>query len=247
MTHLDEGTIVSLRDREWAPDEARHHLESCTGCESAVHEAEQRAAQIERSLASLENPEIDLEAARARIRARVDARTERNIRGGARWWTGHLGRAAAVLLIATGAVSALPGSPVRSWIAGPEEPTHVVPAAATETFQEAVTSGVAVPVPAGGIRVVLSSLGPVGPIEVVWVDEATARVDAPAGSRFTYGEGRVEAMVAGGPVRIELPRAGAAVAIEVDGQTYLTRSGAQLQLTGPVGERSDAGILFTVP
>jgi hypothetical protein len=247
MTHLDEGTIVSLRDREWAPDETHGHLETCAGCEAALREAEQRAVQIERALASLESPELDLEAARARIRARVDARTERSMRAGARWWTGHLGRAAAVLLVVTGAVSALPGSPVRNWIAGPAEPVHMVPAAATETFQEAATSGVAVPVPAGGIRVVVTSLGPIGPLEVVWIDEATARVDAPAGSRFTYGEGRVEAMVAGGPVRIELPRAGATVAIEVDGQPYLTRSGGQLQVTGPVGERSEAGILFTVP
>lgn len=247
MTHLDEGTIVSLRDREWAPDEAHHHLEACTGCEAALHEAEQRAVQVERALASLENPELDLEAAKARIRARVDARTERSIRAGARWWTGHLGRAAAVLLVATGAVSALPGSPVRSWIAGLDGPAQTAPAATTETLQEAVTSGVAVPVPAGGIRVVVTSLGPVGPLEVVWIDEATARVDAPAGSRFTYGEGRVEAMVAGGPVRIELPRSGAAFTIAVNGQPYLARSGAQLQVTGPVGERSDAGILFTVP
>ncbi|MEX2467770.1 MAG: hypothetical protein WD995_12740, partial [Gemmatimonadota bacterium] len=102
-------------------------------------------------------------------------------------------------------------------------------------------------VPAGGIRVLINSLGPLGRLEVVWIDQATARVDAPAGSRFTYGEGRVEAMVAGGPVRVELPRTGGAVSLEVDGQPYLTRSGEELDVTGPVRQRSDARILFDTP
>ena len=120
---------------------------------------------------------------------------------------------------------------------------EVAPAAT----QEAETSGVAVAVPAGGIRIIVQSLGPLQGLEVVWVDQPTAKVDAPAGSRFAYGDGRVEAMVAGGPVRVELPRTGGPVSLEVDGRPYLTRTGEIVDVTGPVGERSQAGILFTDP
>lgn len=247
MNHLDEGTIVSLRDREWAPESASAHAKTCADCGSALHEARHRTEEISRALEALDAPVPDLEEARDRVRARVDARAAKELRAGARWWSGHLGRAATVLLVATGAVSALPGSPVRGWLSAPEEMGHPIPEAVPMATQEAETSGVTVAVPAGGIRVLIHSLGPIQRLEVVWSDQATARVDAPAGSRFTYGEGRVEAMVAGGRVRIELPRAGGAVSLEVDGRIYLARRGDYVEVTGPVGEQSDEGILFTVP
>jgi hypothetical protein len=247
MSHLDEGTIVSLRDREWAPESASDHAESCAECGSALLEARCHADEIGRALESLDAPAPDLEEARARIRARIDARAARELRAGARWWSGHLGRAAAVLLVATGAVSALPGSPVRDWLSTPGEIGHTVQEAAPAADQEVGTSGVAVAVPIGGIRVLIHSLGPIDRLEVVWIDQATARVDAPAGSRFTYGEGRVEAMVAGGRVRVELPRAGETVSLEVDGRPYLARRGDDIEVTGPVGTQSEEGILFTAP
>lgn len=247
MSHLDEGIIVSLRDREWAPERASIHAESCAECESALLEARHRSDEIGRALDALDALAPDVEEARTRIRARIDARAARELRAGARWWSGHLGRAAAVLLVATGAVSALPGSPVRGWLSAPEEVGHTVQEAAPAAAQEAGTSGVAVTVPIGGIRVLIHSLGPIDRLEVVWSDQATARVDAPAGSRFTYGEGRVEAMVAGGRVRVELPRSGEAVSLEVDGRPYLARRGDDIEVTGPVGAQSDEGILFTTP
>lgn len=247
MSHLDEGTIVSLRDREWTPEDAFTHAESCADCGSALLEARHRAGEIGSALEALDAPSPDLEEARAQVRARIDARAAKELRAGARWWSGHLGRAAAVLLVAAGAISALPGSPVRDWLSVPEEVGHTVHEAVPTAAQEAETSGVAVAVPIGGIRVLIHSLGPIDRLEVVWSDQATAKVDAPAGSRFTYGEGRVEAVVAGGSVRVELPRAGGAVSLEVDGRTYLARRGDDIEVTGPVSAQSEEGIRFTVP
>lgn len=247
MTHLEEATVVALRDREVALETELRHLETCVPCADAVSEAERRALLITEALASLDDPVVDLDEARASVRAKLDRASERTIRGGGWWMPAHMGRAAAVLLIAAGAVSALPGSPVRQWIVGDEVGQPADAEVREAPAQEAQSVGVTVPVASSGIRVIVSSLGPLDRLEVVWVDGGSARVDAPPGSRFSYAEDRVEALVAGGPVRIELPRSGASVTVEVDGMPYLTRTGDVVEVTGPVGERTDARILFVAP
>lgn len=247
MTHLEEATVVALRDGEEASETERHHVETCAPCADTVSEAERRALLIMEALASLDDPVIDLEEARAAIRARLDRTSQRTLRGGGWWMPAHMGRAAAVLLVAAGAVSAMPGSPVRQWIANVDTSPAEDPAVRVAPAQEAQAAGVTVPVASSGMRVLVSSLGPLDRLEVVWVDGGSARVDAPPGSRFSYAEGRVEALVAGGPVRVELPRSGASVTLEVDGVRYLTRTGDVVEVTGPVGERTDARILFIAP
>lgn len=246
MTHLEEATVVALRDSEEALETELRHVETCAPCADAVSEAERRSLMITEALTSLDDPVVDLEEARASIRARLDRASERTLGGGGWWMPAHMGRAAAVLLIAAGAVSALPGSPVRQWIGDDTSPA-ADPAVRVVPEQEAQSAGVTVPVASAGIRVLVSSLGPLDRLEVVWVDGGSARVDAPPGSRFSYAEGRIEALVAGGPVRIELPRSGASVTVEVDGVPYLTRTGDVVEVTGPVGERTDARILFVAP
>lgn len=247
MTHLDEATMVAVRDREDATDAAVRHLETCPDCADAMDEATRRSRTIEDALASLDEPVTDPEAARAAIRARLDRRSLDRA-GGRPWWRpAHMGRAAAVLLLAAGAVSALPGSPVRQWIAGPDDVDSTADLAGAPEVQEAEPAGVTVPVPDTGLRVLLSSLGPLAELEVVWIGGAAARLEAPSGSRFTYAEGRVEALVAGGPVRIELPREGPPVSVEVDGAPYVSRAGEEVRVDGPVGERSDTRILFVAP
>ncbi|MDZ7779074.1 MAG: hypothetical protein U5R14_03930 [Gemmatimonadota bacterium] len=255
MNHMDESTILALRDGEAVPDVSRDHLEECSACESALREAEWRAEHIDRLLGTLDEPGVggtrhseQLNEARARVRERLDARIEDDLRSRRRFrWPGHLGRAAAVLLVAVGAVSALPGLPLHSWLTSAGSDDRATPGATAETAQEVPRSGVSVAVPQEGIRVLVGSLGSLGSLEVVWIDEATARIDAPEGSRFTYGDGRLEALVAGGPVRIELPDSEVPVTVEVDGEPYLTRSEGQTDVTGPIGERTDARILFTTP
>ena len=246
MNHLDEATLVALRDGEDVPVEAVRHAEACTSSADAMEDTALRRRRIEELLASLDDGEADHEAGRTAVRARLDRQAERNVAARPWWRPAHLGRAAAVLLVAAGAVSALPGSPVRQWISSPE---GTVPAAGPEaaSMQEAEPSAVTVPVESEGLRVLVSSLGPLSELEVVWIGGAAARVEAPAGSRFTYASGRVEALVAGGPVRVELPRAGAPVSLEVDGVPYLTRADDEVRVEGPVGERSEQRILFVNP
>ncbi len=246
MMHLDEATLVALRDREDVPADAARHMGSCAWCADALEEVTVRKRKIHEILASLDEDGGDREAARAAVRARLDRQIERRTAARPWWRPAHLGRAAAVLMVAAGAVAALPGSPVREWIAQPTAPaiSSDTPAA---SLQEAEPSAVTVPVEADGLRIRVSSLGPLDELEVVWIGGAAARVEAPAGSRFTYATGRVEALVAGGPVRVELPSAGGPLQLEVDGTPYLTRSGNELRVDGPVGNRSDERILFVAP
>jgi hypothetical protein len=103
-----------------------------------------------------------------------------------------------------------------------------------------------VSVPDGRIEVVLTGVQPGSRLDVVWRDAATARVSAAAGSSFSYAEGRAEARVTAGPVRVELPRYAPVVSISVDGRTYLRRSSSGLELLAPVVEQSDDLVRFVV-
>ena len=221
MSHIDEGTIVSLRDGSLMTGEASEHLSDCPRCHTALADARRRAVLIAGSLSALDTP-VDTGSAKAAVRARLDSDREgRRTRPQTRW---HLGRAAAVLLVAAGAAYALPGSPVRGWVfqtdAGPV-PTPALEGGVQETRQD---GGIEVNVPAGRIHIVLTGLATGSDLEVVWVDAATARIAAAAGSSFSFAEELAEARVAPGPVRVELPRFASVVSVEVDGRMYLQRN-----------------------
>lgn len=247
MKHLDEATLTTLRDRETQDPVALDHLATCDRCATALAEVEKREAFIAQALATIDEDGLGLEAAKARVRARLDQRRTRDARARAWWWPRHMGRAAAVLLVAAGAVSALPGSPVRQWLTQPAPEAARAGVAAAASTQEVLPAGIEVTVPPSGLRVQISPVGPLDGVEVAWSDGPVATVEAPAGSRFSYAEGRLEAVVAGGPVRVVLPRSGPRVAVEVDGRPYLVRSDEGTEVTGPVGDRSDERIRFLGP
>lgn len=242
-THLDEGTIVSLRDGALVSGDAGEHLHGCGRCQAALEESERQADLVAAALEELDEP-FDVEAAKRRVRARLDAAPERSLRrrGGL-----HLGRAAAVLLIAAGAVSALPGSPLRTWLLPSSTDTGNAPAAPSTAQESASEGGIVVNVPDGRMEVVLSGVQPGSELEVVWRDAATARVSAAAGSSFSFAEGRAEARVAPGPVRVELPRYAPTVSVAVDGRTYVRRSSTGgLEVLEPAEEHSEDRIRFIV-
>ena len=243
MNHLDEGTIVALRDGSLVSGDASEHLHGCNRCRAALEESEQRADLVSVSLEALDEP-FDLESAKRRARTHLDAAPERRARsrGGL-----HLGRAAAILLVAAGAVSALPGSPVRRWLEPAASDAGIAPPA-TAAAQEATSEGgIVVNVPDGRMHVVLSGVEAGSELEVLWRDAATARVSAAAGSSFSFAEGRAEATVAPGPVRVELPRYAPNVSVEVDGRIYVRRSSeGGLEVLEPSEERSEDRIRFIV-
>jgi hypothetical protein len=168
-----------------------------------------------------------------------------------------LSKAAGILLITAAGASALPGSPVRRWLerrsapavertAAParERVAEPQPVAAETPAEEA---GVRISALGGPLSVVLRGAAPGTEIRVTWVPGAEAAVFAPVGTRFTSGEGRVEAALVPGSVRVELPRGVVPVSLDVDGSILLRTTPAGLEVSGPVVERADAGITFRVP
>jgi hypothetical protein len=244
MNHLEEGTMLAIRDRELIAGDARAHVAECGHCRTTLEELERRADMIASALRALDGP-LEVERAKAAVRARLDARWDAD-RVPAGRWRAHLGRAAAILLLAAGAAYALPGSPVRGWIDGRVggDGATAVPAAVQEVSGE---GAIEVGLDAGRIQVVLSGLPPGSTLDVVWTDRATARIVAAAGTSFSFGEGRAEAVVPPGPVRVELPRGASAVSIEVDGRMYLRGAADGLDVLVPAAEHTAERIRFIAP
>ncbi|MDP2958152.1 MAG: hypothetical protein Q8N53_17120 [Longimicrobiales bacterium] len=262
MSHLDEGQLLTLRDETAAPEDGTlRHLESCPGCRDALDASRAQALAVAGALGALDAAPWDLEGAREKVRLRVS-----NHAAAAAWavslparrprlaaWS--LSRAAGLVLLAAAGASALPGSPVRSWMerwVAPPAEEAVTPASAPITEPaaaavEAEEAGVRLPVSGSGLSLVLRGAAPETEIRVTWIAASEAALFAPVGSRFTSAAGRVEALLVPGTVRVELPRGAVPVSLEVNGRILLRNTPAGLEVSGPVVERTDAGITFRVP
>jgi len=246
MKHLDESQILAARDGEALAAPVREHLEACAACRAALEDALTRAEIVGRALSALDGP-VEATAAKVGVRARLGS--TRRPRWA--WGSGHLGRAAALLLVTAGAAAALPWSPVRTlWRpagpeSGPEAAATTVGEAASPDVRSAET-GIAVPVFDGVVQVVVRGADPGTVLEVTWSDQDAARLAAPAGSRFTYAAGRIEVDASRGRLGVELPRAATSVSLEVDGRLYLSGSPASLEVLGPAVERTEDGVRFSV-
>lgn len=260
MTHLDDGQLLALRDDPTLVDEEhRAHGGSCPTCLHAMDAARRQADDVSYALGALDHGTWNLHEARERVRLRVSNASAREAgaaslparRVRAAAWT--VSRAAGLVLLTAAGLSALPGSPVRNWIqdrfAGdpPASAPTAVEAAAAAPAAEAEAVGVRLPVAAGPLSVVLRGAESGTEIRVRWVPAREAAVLAPVGSRFTSGAGRMEASLAPGLVRVELPEGVVPVSLEVDGRTLLRVTAEGVDVTGPVLSRSAAGITFRVP
>jgi hypothetical protein len=240
MTHLDEARLLVLRDGNRGADlVGEAHLAECSPCQVVLERLHRRSATIAGALETLDDPH-ELEAARARVRDRVEGRQQgaTNVtplpRRRPKLWGVELSRAAGVILVtATAAAAALPGSPVREWVG-----------ASTGNRE---TAGVRLSVANGPLRVSLRGVAAGGEVHVRWVTGAEAAVFAPVGSQFTSGEDRIEATVAPGSVRVELPRNLVPISLEVNGRIYLHKVAGGLEIPGPAEERGTEEIVFRVP
>jgi hypothetical protein len=246
MKHLDEAQILAARDGEALASPVREHLEACTTCGAALEDARARAEIVARTLSALDGP-VEATAAKAGVRARLGS--DRRSRWA--WGSGHLGRAAALLLVTAGAAAALPWSPVRTlWrAADPELESETAVTTVTNVASpdlHSAETGIAVPVSDGFVQVVVRGADPGTVLDVTWSDQNAARLAAPAGSRFTYAAGRVEVDASRGRLGVELPLSATHVSLEVDGRLYLSGSPASPEVLGPMVERTERGIRFSV-
>ena len=164
-------------------------------------------------------------------RGRRDA--HRGTRARAAVWTMRwLGRAAVLVLIGAGALSALPG-PFNGWIPRMFQgsPQQNAAPASEESALEQVGGRMAVS--SGPLVVRLENAAPGTVIEVRRVASASVGVLAGTGSEFSYGSGEVRASVVAGPVTVELPEAVVPATLIVNGSVYLVVNAAGMEVPGP--------------
>lgn len=245
MTHLDEGTILAIRDRGLVDADAHEHLDQCASCASALAAAQERAEAVARSLRALDGgPPIDVDAAKAAVRQRLDERREaprRRVPGV--YWS--LGRAALLVLLASGAAYAIPNSPLREWLAGDNVPSRAT-VETTAVGAPAAAEGVELAVPIGGLSIALTSAAIGQRIEVRWVDGDRLTVVAGADSRYQVSSGSLGVDLRPGDVRIDVPVGNEPIIVEVNGRMILQRVDGGLVVQGDVLSRDQSGIVFTV-
>lgn len=244
MSHLDDGTLQAFLDDEVAPTEraeVAEHLLACERCRTA-HAALTRANALFTEAVS----DLDV-APPAR---RTHAALGRQARRGA----GSVVKAAGLILaLAAAASAAVPGSPVREWIAnavdGAPEEAEVTPPPAQPETPVAVA---APPAPAGVSIVPVSGPAVValeGLREVVIRLERTdataasvAVVGADSDPTFRTGLDRVDVVDGvGGEIRVWLPAGAPGSRLVVDGRVYAEIAGGEIRAL--VAAESEDGAL----
>lgn len=158
-----------------------------------------------------------------------------------------LGRAAVLVLIGAGALSALPG-PFNGWIPRmvPGGPPPVEPAAPAPESPGQV--GGRMEVVGGPVVVRLQNVLPGTVIDVRRVTGRAVGVLAATGSEFSYGGGEVRAAVVAGRVTVELPDGVVPATLIVDGEVYLVVDAAGMEVAGPVTVAvGESLVTFEVP
>ena len=241
MIHLTEGMIVAVRDREPVADEVLAHLNESAAGARALEDARSRAEAVEQALSVLTVPLV-VPIGRGRRDAVRGTRTRGTV-----WTPGWLGRAAVLVLIGAGALSALPG-PFNGWI--PRVFTGGPPPAPPSTSAPELPGQVGgrMEVVSGPVVVRLENVVPGTVIDVRRVAGRAVGVLAATGSEFSYRSGEVRAAVVAGPVTVELPDGVVPATLIVNGASYLVVDAAGMEVTGPATAAGGEDLVtFEVP
>lgn len=258
MTDLREGRIQAFLDGEMDGSDRESLLEEMARDLSLAAAVERQKARIELVSAALdeafEGDEAaeDIAAAWERIsQAAAGAATAPRPRlvlegsdveeprattrrsSGPRRLPVSLAKAAALLLVATGVGAAtVPGSPVRAWLSdwyGPERPTAGAPEGAA--LEPSGPEVVGLRLPATGDPVEVFVAGPLtAPLRVSLTDGTELEVVAETGTRFATSRGRIEVSGVQGTLEVRIPRSLAELRLTVGGETFLRKSGAQVEM-----------------
>jgi len=274
MAHPDDGLIRAFLDGELGEGEAEAfliHSGSCPECQAEIRVQEKAMSQATRALLLMDTEPSVIEAlgrfqarisaqdkTQARISALGDFESEKSSRRGA---PGSLLKAAsiALILLTAGAASALPGSPVRGWLAqgwnaltgngapegaaqdgiqpGEGDSAGLPDPSAQETWARMVPGG-------DGVEIGLFDLHDNAEIRVVWVEGEEVSVFAEEGTRFRTEAGRLEAHSPPGGVRVEIPNALTRVLLTLDGRTLLRKTGPEVEILDTVQSQSPREVVF---
>jgi hypothetical protein len=242
--HLDDPRIQELVDGELeARDEsaARAHLEDCVPCRGRFEGARSEKLEIAALLETLDAPLPRIDA--AAIMARADATPRR-----ARARFADLRRVAAVLLVVglAGAVYALPGSPVRTWVRDVVRRMAPKPNPPVERSQPRPEAGISIP--SEERLVILFRLGAArgnGLASLSLTDGSEVQVHAPPGAAtFSSGPGRLEIEVrdVSVPFVVQVPRSAPWVEIRADETPLFLKAGSRVT----IASRAESGDRYTL-
>jgi len=257
MEHLDEGILQAFLDGELGSpeaDAARRHVAACEECRDRFSELRASGDEFRTALVLLDRPASRRDASPTRF-------TPPALRGRGSWWGSPAFRAAAMVLIfVAGASAAVPGSPVRGWVAerlagpgsgpaiatrGGEEESFTLAAEVLPPVDEA---GVSVEPAGGRLRILVTGPDPDLQIRAQLTDGAYGGAfyrGAGESARFRTALGTIEVIAAGeGELRLEIPRGAAHATVEVDGVVYLSKEGGQLRLSVPAVGGGEAEMVF---
>lgn len=240
--HLDEGLLQAWLDGELpaeADERVARHLDACADCRAGADVLRELEVTTRRALLGL-NGRPDVERARWEVRRRWAAGRSRRVR--------HRTAAAAAVLVlfAGGVAAALPGSPVREWIAGFVSDPDVLPVPALEETA-GPDAGVDVALGADGTAEVnlLAARAGLG-VEVVAAEVAVVEVRAPEGARFLSAPGRGSVEVdlsgigSGGEVRIVVPAVAREVAVRAEGRVLVRWTAGTFEVDEGISSEADA-------
>jgi hypothetical protein len=159
--------------------------------------------------------------------------------------------ASLAFLITAGALSALPGSPVRSWVAdqwgssrtaSPSEPLALT--GPGNQAAETDLAGATILPTADGVNLYIR--GGSGEAEVIvrLVEGEQAGIFAGEGTRFRTEEGILEAVDPPGEVRVEIPRGITSATLFVEGRIFLRKTADGLEIPEPYLTRTENEIRF---
>ena len=246
MPHIVDAELLAYLDGELS-EGRRHelevHLQECELCASALESLRSASSELSLALERFDRPagEVGFEA----VQERWKSRGKRRFARGSRWL-----KAAVLLLTLAGAsAAAIPGSPVRTWIARSlQEVRTRLGGGASEEKGEAPAqleaSTVTVAAADGAIRISLLQPEPDALVRVLLVEGDAASVRS-AGSRYRTGPGWIEVVgSSSSEIRIELPRSAEVARVEVDGQLAVLKEGPDLRLVLPASDTTGSELMF---
>ena len=249
MSHYTEGVLQAYLDDEVASGTraaVAAHVDACTACASRLEELRELASTFTSAVQFGDvqsQPRVEVASLRARAR--------RTGWGGpvAAPRTAWLRAASIVVAVSAVAAAAVPGSPVREWLASalrdePDAPAQQAPSAPAPAVSGPEERGAMHILPADG-RIKVEIQGATGGtvVRVHLGDDERASVEGNWQSLRTRA-GIMTVVGGTGELEIVLPRKAQSATVEVDGRTYVQKNGDQLKFLGPKADTVGGDVVF---
>lgn len=267
--HMDEGRLQAWLDDELrgaAASVVARHLEQCGRCRDVAQALRSLESGTTAHLRPL-GKDVDVEAARWKIRQRRAAAREAERMAGKGTGRDHLARhrsgpprsgwnrrrsvaAAALLVLVAGGAAAVPGSPIRAWL-GEAFGRAPEPEIQMPTLDGEARAGVAVGLREGRVEILLRAPRPASEVEIRVGGEDRVELQAPVGTRYSTAPGRVEADLAeagDGLLLILIPSSAREVDLAVERRPIMTWSGGTFRFEeGVPAETRGEAVVIRLP